>query len=247
MSASAEEIAALEQVGHLTWPALEDDVVHGWRARAAGGVTRRSNSINPDGPPTTSVAEAVEAGIAWLAERGLPPTFRLTPNAPSEVEGHLQRLGLTRTEGAVIMTAPLPDRRPPASPQVEVSAKRSAEWSEILAGQADRAGAAGKVVARLLDAHTMPTGFALARVDGEPVAVGMTVVAGDHAGIFNMRTVPEHRRRGHGAAILRALMTHGRRLGATSAFIQVAPANTAAVELYVAAGFEERYRYWYYA
>jgi len=246
VTATPEEIALLEQLGHDTWPALEQEMVHGWLAKAAQGVTRRSNSINPAGPPSSSLVEAVEAGRTWLLDRGLPPIFRVTSLAPSDLEPLLQQSGLTKADGAVIMTRTLPPEAPTTA-TVTIGSRRSEVWSDVLAGQGDRGGPARQVVSRLLDSHTLPAGYAIARNDEEVVAIGMTVIAGDHAGIFNMRTAPEHRRKGHAGAILEALMAHGRAAGATTAFIQVAPANRPAVELYTAAGFTERYRYWYYS
>jgi N-acetylglutamate synthase len=41
----------------------------------------------------------------------------------------------------------------------------------------------------------------LGRVDGEPVATGVGVSLRNQVGIFNVATLPGHRRRGYGAAI----------------------------------------------
>jgi ribosomal protein S18 acetylase RimI-like enzyme len=39
--------------------------------------------------------------------------------------------------------------------------------------------------------------------NGEPVATAATVIAGDAVGVYNVATLPAHRRRGHGEAVVR--------------------------------------------
>jgi ribosomal protein S18 acetylase RimI-like enzyme len=128
---------------------------------------------------------------------------------------------------------------------VEISSTRTEEWTDVLAEQGDRGGAARDTVSALLDSHDAPTAYVLARADGEAVAVGMAVVTGDHVAVFNMRTRETHRRKGHSRRILDALMAYGVQHGAATAFLQVHSANVAAVVLYEQAGFRTQYEYWY--
>ena len=46
--------------------------------------------------------------------------------------------------------------------------------------------------------------------NGEPVATAATVVAGDAIGVYNVATLPGHRRRGHGEAVMRYALERAR-------------------------------------
>ena len=236
------DVEKLEGIGFATWPALEERVVHGWLARAAEGVTRRSNSINPGAVLPDDLDQAVDDGIAWLAARHLPAIFRLTPLAHRSLDDNLAARGFERHQGAFVMTRSAVDATPAG---VEISSTRTEEWTDVLAEQSDRGGAARDTVSALLDSHDAPTAYVLARSDGEAVAVGMAVVTGDHVAVFSMRTREPHRRKGHSRRILDALMAYGVQHGAATAFLQVHPANATAVALYEQAGFRTQYEYWY--
>ena len=72
-------------------------------------------------------------------------------------------------------------------------------------------------------------------------------VEGDWAGIFGMRTTPEHRRKGLAWKIFTALTAKARASGAARGYLQVEAVNAGAIALYERAGFEEAYRYSYWA
>jgi GNAT superfamily N-acetyltransferase len=63
----------------------------------------------------------------------------------------------------------------------------------------------------------------LASVDGEPVATGLGVAVEDGVGVFNVATVPGHRRRGYGAAVTAAAIRGGVADGARWAWLQSTP------------------------
>lgn len=72
-----------------------------------------------------------------------------------------------------------------------------------------------------------PHGFALGRV------------IADEAELLTLAVSPGERRKGHGAAILRAFEAEAIRRGATRAFLEVAANNTPAIALYRARGYHE--------
>ena len=91
-----------------------------------------------------------------------------------------------------------------------------------------------------------PRGFARIDIDDAPAAIGAVAVEGEWAGIFGMRTTPEHRRKGLAWNIFTALTAKARGAGATRGYLQVEAVNAGAIALYARAGFEEadRYSYW---
>ena len=242
--ATRAEIDLLERIGHLTWPAFEEEFIHEWLVRAANGVTRRSNSVNPGSAVPEDLSEAVNMSGAWLKRRNLPAIFRLTPLAPAGLEPLLVTRGYQRHDGTSIMVRAVEGQHPVAG--VELSPTRSDEWMDVLAEQGDRGGSSRQTVEQLLDSHDSPTAFVLIRDRGIPISIGMAVVVDHHVGIFNMRTQDSHRRLGMGRQILGSLLAFGADQGAEVACLQVHPANSAAMGLYRSSGFMRRYDYWYY-
>jgi GNAT superfamily N-acetyltransferase len=65
----------------------------------------------------------------------------------------------------------------------------------------------------------------LGKVDGEPVTTGVGVCFDNHVGIFNVATLPDHRRHGYGAAITAQAVRDGLDRGARWAWLQSSPAG----------------------
>jgi ribosomal-protein-alanine N-acetyltransferase len=61
----------------------------------------------------------------------------------------------------------------------------------------------------------------------------------DEGQITNIAVHPDHRRKGYGAAITRALLRHAKDAKLESVSLEVRVSNTAAIELYKKAGFAE--------
>ena len=75
--------------------------------------------------------------------------------------------------------------------------------------------------------------------DGSVVAYGGMLITVDEGQITNIAVHPDHRRRGYGAAVLRALLRHAKDARLESVSLEVRPSNTAAVTMYRNAGFAE--------
>jgi GNAT superfamily N-acetyltransferase len=96
-----------------------------------------------------------------------------------------------------------------------------------------------------LEGMPLPKRAVAIRVDGKIVATGLTIVENDCAGLFDIITRDDARRRGHARAIVNALLRTAWELGARHAYLQVQADNESARRLYRQFGFAERYRYWY--
>ena len=75
--------------------------------------------------------------------------------------------------------------------------------------------------------------------DGKPVAYAGVWFVLDEGQITNIAVHPDHRRKGYGAAITRALLRHAKDAKLESVSLEVRVSNTAAIELYKKAGFAE--------
>jgi N-acetylglutamate synthase len=83
----------LQRLMDRAWPAPESVAIGGWRARFADGVTRRANSALPNADPV-DVDAAITAVERAYTDRGLPPTFQMTPGArPSDLDSRLADRG----------------------------------------------------------------------------------------------------------------------------------------------------------
>ena len=239
----SERIRQLEQIGHATWPSLEDEWLNGWLLRAGGGVTRRSNSANPV-DNVTDIGRQIEQTEAWFAERGLPVIVRLTEAADPGIDQRLEARGYEHDLGAIIMTRPTAGFASAGTQDVQLADRPSPRWMEAAAREPGRGGAKRAVLEQLLDHITLPATYAEVGGD-EPEAIGLGVVVDNHLAVFMMRTEPPARRRGLATTITAALAAWGSDQRATEAVLQVHPENAPALALYGSLGFEKQYEYWY--
>ena len=240
---AADEIRRLEGIGHATWPALEEEHLHGWLLRAAGGATRRANSASPVTVSGVGLDRQIAAIEAWYRDRGLPPIFRLTEASDREVDTRLVEHGYARDPGAVIMTCDV--RSDATAEAVTIAPDPSEAWLEVMAREEGRGGEFQEVLRSMFGRIAGPAGFASISRDGRLSSIGLGVLAGDQLALYMMQTVPEQRRRGLGTTISEALASWGYERGARHLFLQVHLANKAAIAFYRRLGFEPQYEYWY--
>ena len=126
-----------------------------------------------------------------------------------------------------------------------------ATYTELtgLKGHLENSGLDGQAAAALhgsvLRAIRGETVFGLLVDDGRPVACGMAVVEGELAGLFDIVTHPDSRRRGYGRLLVQSLLAHAAAMGASHAYLQVLADNAPALALYDGLGFSTLYEYWY--
>jgi GNAT superfamily N-acetyltransferase len=238
--------AELEPVAARAWRAADESAVGGWRLYASAGYSGRINACWPLAAPDRPLAEAVTATEVWYTARGLAPVFKIVDEAawPEGLIDHLETLGYRPHTETVMMVGPLLGE---ADPSVLMSDDLDAAFEDVfvVTGHAEPADVRERLEA--LGRIVPPRGFARVDVGGAPVAIGAVAVEGQWAGIFGMRTTPEHRRRGLAWMIFSALTAKARSAGATRGYLQVEAANAGAIALYARAGFAEAYRYSYWA
>lgn len=225
-----DRVRRLETLSARSWPALERQSLGGWVLRAAGGVTRRINSAWPRSASTLTVEQLLRATTAWYGERDLPPVIQLSPvNEPPDLAGHLD--GWTVGGETLVLEGAL---RGAAHDHVDVSPVVTDDWWSVATVTAPRhfAGAHEDAGRAVLQAISKQCGYATARVDGVPVAVGRAVVDDEAVGIFSMGTLPDHGGAGHGRRVLESLQAWAAAAGATTVWLAVESDNAAALRLY---------------
>lgn len=239
-AASFEELA---RVTARAWQPLESEPLGDWTLRAAGGFTRRANSVLPLGDPGIPLDEALGRVTAWYAERDLPAYVQAATGAVGTQEllcAELERRGWGNEVSAEVRIGAL---APVADVDADVSAVR-------LTRAPDEAwlGRYGKVQDPALARRMLvegPSVWFASLADGR--AIGRCVVDGRWAGFGAVAVDPRHRRQGLATAVMAALARRALEEGASAAWLQVETATTsagaAARGLYDGMGFATHHAY----
>jgi ribosomal protein S18 acetylase RimI-like enzyme len=215
----------------------------GWIVRLAPGKAKRARSVNAFFPSARPLEDKIAYCQALYDQAGLPLLFRMTPFCqPQGLDGELERRGFARFETTSVRWAPIP---------ATMAAVRFLDpwdlepWVDAVARlRGSPVAQRDSHLARLQGLPLAKRAFALEE-GGEVVATGLAVAEGDWAGLFDIVTHPQARRRGHGRRIVATLLDAARLLGARHAYLQVEAGNAGAIALYDSFGFAERYTYGY--
>ena len=242
-------VAELDRLQLRAWPAAHEESLGGWRLRFTDGVTRRANSVLPHGSAPPDIEDAIARVEAAYAERGLKPRFLVSPAAsPPDLDPILAERGYAAEAATLVQTAGFPLRPLPAPEVIDVELGDFDEaWLSAYA--AAESLTPGEVEGRrgIHRRIRAGAGYATARIDGKAAGVGSVVVEDGWAGVHNMATATEHRRRGAARAVLHALLEWAAAHGATRSYLAVMETNEAARALYETSGYTTAYRYWYRA
>ncbi|WP_030419069.1 GNAT family N-acetyltransferase [Streptomyces sp. NRRL F-5065] len=241
----AASYGELARVASRAWPPVEAERLGGWELRAAGGFTRRANSVLPLGDPGRPLDEALAVVRRWYGERGLPAYVQTASGAEGTQEvlaAELERRGWEREVSAELWTgalAPVADRADGSG----VSLARTADAAWL--GRYRRAGL-DEVALRVLGGG--PSVW-FASVPGEgpaPAAIGRCAVDGRWASFSAVEVDPALRRRGLATGVMAALAGRALDEGASAAWLQVETDNAPARALYAALGFTAHHAYHHY-
>ncbi|MFB8379264.1 GNAT family N-acetyltransferase [Streptomyces rubiginosohelvolus] len=243
-AASFEELAA---VTARAWQPVESEALGDWRLRAAGGFTRRANSVLPLGDPGLPLGEAFGRVRHWYEERGLPAYVQTATGAEGTQEllcAELEEHGWRREVSAEVRIAAL---APVGDREAEVSAVRlTREPDAAWLARYQRFSTPGPHVLRVLGSGPS-VWFATVPGSGDaPDAIGRCVVDGRWAGFMAVEVAPEQRRRGLATTVMTALARRALDEGAWAAWLQVEEDNEGARALYDGMGFAGHHRYHHY-
>ncbi|WP_457104030.1 GNAT family N-acetyltransferase [Methylobacterium sp. P5_C11] len=244
MMSDREQAWRIEEACLNAWPSPRALLVHGYLLRAAGGSSKRQNSMTPmrgSGAPEP----AIEAARALYARLGQRAIFRVPAIAP-QMEPLLKGLDFAVVDETCTLFRVLDDLSPEADPTVTVAAAPGADWLALRDAVNRADGAAARVFRDTVAALVLPTVFAAAQAEGGIGAIAFGVLDRDLLVIESVATREALRGRGHARRAVGALLRWGRRQGARAACLQVVAANAPARALYRSLGFaREVYRYHY--
>ncbi|KPC89139.1 acetyltransferase [Streptomyces sp. NRRL WC-3753] len=238
---SYEELA---RVAARAWRPVESERLGGWELRAAGGFTRRANSVLPLGDPGLPLDEALAAVRRWYGERGLPAYVQTATGAEGTQEllcAELERRGWVREVTAEVWTGGL---APVADLAEGTGVVLSREADEAWLARYGRKGVSD-VALRVLGSGPS-VWFATVPGADDPAAIGRCVVDGRWASFAAVEVDPARRRRGLATAVMAALARRALDEGASAAWLQVETDNAAARALYARMGFAAHHAYHHY-
>lgn len=248
------EIHRIETLAKDAWPAAVQDPLDGWQLRFTYGITRRANSVWPNGADgRTLLDEKLHEAELFYSIYEMPVRFQVSPAVhPVDLDIVLAMRGYQRSAETAVQTASMDvvlsetgPRLPEPAFKVEVDETFREEWFQTYCAIEQIGTRAAAVRRDIIQRIRARSGFALARVGDEPVALGLGVADGEWLGIFSMATHESVRRRGAATSILHALTAWAQSYDVRRVYLQVMLVNIAALALYTQCGFDTLYHYHY--
>ena len=224
------------------WLPVESEPLGEWVLRASDGFSSRGNSVLALGDPGRPLGDAVERVAAWYRERGLPPRAHVHPGTPTAEA--FAGAGWSPYEPTLLMLGSVSRvlRRLGRPAGVDVRHAEVVDDAWLVSDtRAARYGAAARQVLESGEV-TLAT---VRDESGTVLARGRGAFHDDWVGVSSLATREDRRRTGLGTAVLRSLLEWGAERGATTTYLQVVVANTAAQELYQGYGYDVHHRYDY--
>jgi len=236
----------IERHALAAWPGVEQRLMNGWLLTFGGGYTKRANSATLVETTDSSPCDSIDAIERAYRSKDLPPVFRLNPLAVDAlVDERLDSLKYLRLDETLVQSLAIESRQHFTTGDVAVTFGGDEAWRSGLASAQLLSQVQAQAASQFLDRIAGRLVAVQAPDRGLPVAWGMGVIADRMIGLFNIVTLPDHRGRGLGGRLVRALLAAGAREGAEFAYLQVGAENHAARSLYAGLGFRDLYRYHY--
>lgn len=184
------------------------------------------NGVYAAGPvddPDQLIADAA----AFMAEHSVPWLLWVRDGVDDALLDAGRRAGLTDAGGPQAMALPAIPEIPPVPDGLKFTVVRDVAGLEVARDLAARGFQMPREFIDVLAAESMlddPTVVMVTgTVDDVPVSTALVSVTGNTAGIYNVATPPEHRRRGYGEALTWTAVAEGRRLGCDHSALQASP------------------------
>jgi ribosomal protein S18 acetylase RimI-like enzyme len=187
----------------------------------------------------------IKQAVETVAASGRPFSWWVDPVAtPSDVPERLEAAGLGKPERVPIMKLSLVDTPAPAEVAgLEIrkvtTPEELADFTAVVAGGLEPPTDTGReFMARAVSAALDPAGparFIVGYLEGTPVSCAEVVLHGGVAGLYNIVTLPGHRRRGYGSALTLAALRLAQTEGYLAAVLEASPEGEG---IYLRLGFD---------
>jgi ribosomal protein S18 acetylase RimI-like enzyme len=244
------KMSIIENVSRLAWPALEEKHLSFGVLRYAGGVSRRSNSMNIHPWADYQHGEVLRSTESFFEQRGLPAIVRILGDKRGErmdvrsLDNYLDGKGYGLEAPTKVLFCNLRKFENKACSSMEsVTLQDWLKTWQKLAGHSDKqVSVHKKTLKKIKEKHC----FLVLKTELDAtVSCGMAVIIADVLGIYGVATSATHRSLGYATRLLQQLMYWGSSNGAGFSYLQVESSNLPALSVYEKLGFTELYNYWY--
>ncbi len=216
-------VRQLEAVGFRAWPAASVYYDGTWAIRmTAAYPSRRLNSINPLDPgDTRDIPKRVELAVPSASARPWPrAVLSVSPFAPPALEAYLEGLGWKRKHETIVMTADLA-----AMDLLKAVDRASLEdighFVDASLSIHERPEELRSGFSQLLKSIHSNRGMFVLEEGGRAVSNVLCVQDGAMAGLFDVATLRDVRRKGHGRDLVASALKWTAKLGAGMAWLQI--------------------------
>jgi N-acetylglutamate synthase len=239
-------VSEIEQAGLRAWPAIDTATDGQWVLRAAGGYTKRANSVQCLDPADDGDAmERIQRAARWFRDRRLPPVFRVTPLAGAAVVAALEK-EWTPFDHSLVLAMDMGPMRFAADENTALLPVTSSDWlraqQQLQGYDSDTLGRLQRIVERI---KAPARGLVHYGEDVNPSASALMVVVNGVVFTNNVVTAAHQRRRGYARKLLTSGLAWARQAGGRRAGIQVLAGNAPAIALYEGLGYVRHYEYHY--
>ncbi|MEC1548788.1 GNAT family N-acetyltransferase [Bacillus rugosus] len=242
------DIHKIERLAAVSWPSYIQKRMGQWLLRANFGVTKRANSVWTSA--VTPKGDYQQAAEHFYKNLGLPVCFHISNASPNGLDDALADSGYEKADECFQMTALCRDIMSHTDDNSRFTYKREQEPSSVwiddfirLEGfSPERHRGYTNIFERMPPCKAFFTMY-----DQESLtAVGTASVIDGYGGLSNIVVAKQHRGKGAGTQIIRALTEWAINNGAKYMYLQVLKENLAAISLYKKNGFstisEHHYR-----
>ncbi len=242
------KIAKIETIAANSVPAKVVEHYDGWRLRYNYGVTRRANSVFAEEQGLLALDEKLEHIQSFYKKNNAPARFQITvASRPNNLATELLKRNYLKAGGALVQVAKI-DSFATKTPQhkVEVFKEVDKDWLAIyeIVEQADSY--KSKIRREMLENIKLKTAFGISFINNQAAAVALGIYENGYLGVFNVATHPNMRKRGAAKAVMLAMASWAKELGAKDIYLQVSTENINAQNAYIKMGFKTLYAYDYY-
>jgi GNAT superfamily N-acetyltransferase len=240
-------LARIEDAGINASAPPEQRWIDGWLVRFSPGKAKRARCIQAVAAGLLPVDEKLARCLPVYEAAGLRPYVRITPfSEPAGLDAALAERGWERIDDSLVMIASLASITPVPPRGLRIVPAGGAAFAAWIGAARGSTPVEQVAHAERLAASPVPYQALLAYdASGSAVAGGQVAVEGDVAGLYDVFSREDQRRRGLGAAVCSALLALARESRAQAAYLQVDAGNAAARRLYRRLGFVDAYGYHY--
>ncbi|HET9651707.1 MAG TPA: GNAT family N-acetyltransferase [Usitatibacter sp.] len=239
----APDTRRLEELGLNSSTPPGQLLYDGWLLRMLPGKAKRARCVNAMYPSTLPLDTKIAHCERLYRSTGVPMIFRITPfSQPPELDEDLERRGFFRFETTAVEYAEI---NPAYFTAATGRVLDLPSWIDAVGDLRDSPPEHRTAHRARLEGSPLALRAVAVEEEGRIAATGLTIVEDDCAGVFDIVTREDSRRRGHARAVLATLLQTAWDMGVRHAYLQVNAENDSARKLYRQFGFHERYQYWY--